>query len=192
MGVMTSSGMAFALLAESHGSVEKSRAGVTRLKLFEMYLVAAKRYRVVREGLSPGFTLVEVLVAIALIGLVFSSILSAYIMANDRAEWSTYSLAAQSVALQGIEQVRAARWDPQNWPIVDELGTTNFTQVEKLDVPMGGGAVYCTNYISISTISTWPQLRELRADCVWVLASRRAQNRGPFTNTAVSLRSPDQ
>src|SRR4051794_4549547 len=77
MGVMTSSGMAFALLAESHGSVEKSRAGVTRLKLFEMYLVAAKRYRVVREGLSPGFTLVEVLVAIALIGLVFSSILSA-------------------------------------------------------------------------------------------------------------------
>jgi prepilin-type N-terminal cleavage/methylation domain-containing protein len=140
---------------------------------------------------GPGFTIVEVLVATAIIGIVFSTVISAYTMSNDRTEWNSYSLAAQSIAQQGVEQLRAAKWDPQAFPVVDEMGATNFTQVEVLDVTPGGVAIYATNYVSISTISISPQLRQLRADCVWRLGSRRS-NAGPFTNSAITLRAPDQ
>jgi hypothetical protein len=101
-------------------------------------------------------------------------------------------LAAESLAMQGIEQARSAKWDPQAWPVVDDLGATNYTQIETLDVALSGSPVYATNYVSVSTISTSPQIRQLRADCVWVLVSRHHGASGPFTNTAVTLRASDQ
>jgi len=125
-------------------------------------------------------------------GIIMGVVVHGYVSATDRAEWSAYSLAAQSVANQGIEQVRAAKWDLQKSPIIDDLGETNFTQVERLDVPASGNPVYATNYVSVITVSTYPQLRQLRADCVWSLSSRRKSISGPFTNTAVTLRAPDQ
>jgi len=131
-------------------------------------------------------------VAIAIIGLVFASVLTSYVSATDRSEWSAYSLAAQSLASQGIEQVRSAQWVPQNWPVIDDLAGTNLVQVEQLDVAASKQIVFATNYITVTTISLSPPIRELRADCVWMLASRRPANRGPFTNTAVTLRAPDQ
>jgi type II secretory pathway pseudopilin PulG len=143
-------------------------------------------------GPYAAFTIVEVLIAVLIVSLMFGAIIYAYVGANDRAEWSAYSLAAESLATQGIEQARAAKWDPQAFPIVDDLGVTNYMQVEKLDVPASGGAVYATNYISVSTISTSPQIRQLRADCVWGLVSRHHGASGPFTNTAVTLRASDQ
>ena len=145
----------------------------------------------IKDRSSDGLTIIEVLVATAIIGIVFSTVISAYTMSNDRTEWNSYSLAAQSIAQQGVEQARAAKWDPEASSVVDELSPTNFMQVEVLDVTPGGTAIYATNYISISTVSTSPQLRQLRADCVWRLASRRS-NAGPFTNSAITLRASDQ
>jgi prepilin-type N-terminal cleavage/methylation domain-containing protein len=139
-----------------------------------------------------GFTLVEVLVAIAIVGLVFTSILTSYVSATDRSEWSAYSLAAQSLALEGIEQVRSAKWDPQAWPVVDDLGVTNLIQVEQLDVAASRQVVFATNFITVTAVPGPITMRQIRADCVWVLESRTPANRGPFTNTAVSLRAPDQ
>lgn len=144
-----------------------------------------------------GFTLVEVVVAVALITLTFAGVIYGYVRTADRAEWSSYSLAAQSLAMQGVEQARAAKWDSQAWPVVDELpvgelGVTNFMQVQELDVPVVGEPVLATNYISVTTVSVNPPLRELRADCVWALKSRPAGITGPFTNTAVTLRTADQ
>jgi type II secretory pathway pseudopilin PulG len=139
-----------------------------------------------------GFTIIEALVALFIVSMMFGTIIYAYVNANDRAEWSAYSLAAESLAMQGIEQARSAKWDPQAWPVVDDLGVTNYTQIEKLDIPLSGSPVYATNYISVSTISTSPQIRQLRADCVWVLVSRHHGASGPFTNTAVTLRASDQ
>ena len=146
----------------------------------------------IRQRQTGGFTLIEVLVALVIIGLTFGVVINTYVRATDRAEWSAYSLAAQSIAQQGIEQVRAAKWDPQNWPTVDDLGVTNFSQVEQLDIAATGASVLATNYISVTTVSTSPQLRQLRADCVWMLISRQKVVAGPFTNTAVTLRGPDQ
>jgi len=141
---------------------------------------------------EPGFTLTEVVVAVVIIALTFGMVIYGYLRTADRAEWSSYSFAAQSLAMQGIEQARAAKWDPQAWPVVDELGVTNFTQVEPLDVPVAGEPVMGTSYISITTVSIDPPLRQLRADCVWFMRPRPAKIVGPFTNTAVTLRAPDQ
>jgi prepilin-type N-terminal cleavage/methylation domain-containing protein len=141
---------------------------------------------------EAGFTLTEIVVAVAIIALTFGVVVFGYLRTADRAEWSSYSLAAQSLAMQGVEQARAAKWDPRAWPAVDDLGVTNFDRVEELSVPVAGEPVMGTNFISITTVSVNPPLRELRADCVWSLKSRPARISGPFTNTAVTLRAPDQ
>jgi type II secretory pathway pseudopilin PulG len=139
-----------------------------------------------------GFTIVEVVIAVFISTIVFATVIYAYVGANDRAEWSAYSFAAQSLATQGVEQARAAQWNPLNWPVLDDLPVTNYTQVEKLDIPASGPPVFATNYVSISTVSTSPQLRQIRADCVWMLISRYHGAAGPFTNTAVTFRASDQ
>jgi prepilin-type N-terminal cleavage/methylation domain-containing protein len=140
---------------------------------------------------APGFTLAEVVVAIAIATLSFGGVISGYVVTADRAQWSAYSLAAQSLALQGVEQARAAKWDPKAWPAVDELGVTNYTEVDMLDVPVSGQAVQATNYLSITVVSQDPPLRQLRADCVWSLPNGR-RSRGPFTNTVITYRTADQ
>src|SRR5205085_5290521 len=95
---------------------------------------------------TTAFTLTEVLVAIAIIGLVFTSILTSYVSATDRSEWSGYSLAAQSLAVQGMEQARCAKWDPQASPVVDDLGETNYTTNEQLDITASRQTIFATNY----------------------------------------------
>jgi prepilin-type N-terminal cleavage/methylation domain-containing protein len=143
-------------------------------------------------GGDAGFSLTEVVVAMVIITLTFAGVIYGYLRAADRATWSSYSQAAQSLAMQGVEQVRAAKWDPQAWPVVDDWGLTNLIQVLPLDLPVAGEQVWATNYVSVTTVSINPPLRQLRADCVWSLPYRPAGIRGPFTNTAVTLRAPDQ
>ncbi len=148
---------------------------------------------IANKGQCPGFTLPEVIVSLAVASVVFGGILLGYTLTTDRAEWSAYSLAAQSLALQGVEQARAAQWDTRTAPPVDELGVTNYNQVITLDVPVSGGnPTLATNYVSVTTISTAPMLRQLRADCVWSLPYRNSRTSGPFTNTIITLRAPDQ
>ncbi len=139
------------------------------------------------QARQVGFTLVEVVVAISLFGIIVEGVILGYTSAARRAEWSAHSLAAQSLASQGVEQARAAKWDPQAWPVVDDLPPTNFTQIDTLDIPVRGQPVYATNYIQIKAASANPPLREIRADCVWSFI-----HRGLFTNTVVTLRAPDQ
>lgn len=146
------------------------------------------------EGCSlgaRGLTLVEVVVAIALATLSFGGVVCGYMLTSDSAQWSAYSLAAQSLARQGVERARAAKWDPKAWPPVDELGITNYTEVDTLDVPVSGQVAQATNSISVTVFSQDPPLRQLRADCVWWLSNGQ-RSRGPFTNTVVTLRTTDQ
>ena len=154
-----------------------------------MCLVSRRAARQPKQ--SSGFTLAEVVVAIAIATLSFGGVIYGYVLSTDRAHWSAYSLAAQSLAMQGVEQVRAAKWDPKAWPAVDELGITNYTELDVMDVPVSGQPVLATNYISVTLVSLDPPLRQLRADCVWSLASGR-RTRGPFTNTVITLRTADQ
>ena len=136
---------------------------------------------------QTGFTLAEVIVATAIFGIVIQGIIFGYVMSSRRAEWSAHSLAAQSLASQGVEQARAAQWLPQEWPAVDDLPPTNIIQVDVLDIPFKGAPKFATNYISVTAVSTNPAVRQIRADCVWQFVSGAL-----FTNTVVTLRAPDQ
>ena len=73
-----------------------------------------------------GFTLEEVVVSVAISALTIGGVSTGYVTTTKRAEWSTYSAAAQSAALQQIEQARAAKWEPLALPATDELVGANF------------------------------------------------------------------
>jgi type II secretory pathway pseudopilin PulG len=138
--------------------------------------------------LSAAFTLVEVLISVAILTMVMAGVIYGYAQANRMAEWSAMSLAAQSYALQGLEQVRSAKWDLWANPIVDVIpAPTNFIQSDIMDVPVTGAPFYVTNYISLTQISTSPQLREVWSQCVWVFPLTGKK----FTNTVITYRAPD-
>lgn len=140
-------------------------------------------------GSESGITMVEALLAMIVGGLMMAGVTNGFIHAMKQAEWSSYSLAANSLALQRLEQTRAAKWDPLASSPVDEVVSTNFpTDIQTLDVPISKtNVVYATNYTTILTISTNPPLKMIRVDCVWRFMSRRL-----FTNTVATYRAPFQ
>jgi len=137
---------------------------------------------------AAAFTLTEVIISLVILVLVFHGILKAYTIACQRSEWSAHSLAAQSLAMQNMEAMRAGKWDPQNWPVVDEVGLTNYRRADILDVPTGTATPsYATSVVAVTTVTANPPLRQIRADCIWEFKPR-----GLFTNTVITLRAPDQ
>ena len=134
-----------------------------------------------------GFTLAEVVISTAIAGLTIGGIVYGYIFAARQAEWTGYSLAAQSLAIQRIEQTRAAVWNPYVYPVVDFLQTSNFpARIEVLDIPRSGtNLVYATNVTTIANVSLAPPLRLVRVDCSW-----KFMDHGSFTNTIITYRSP--
>jgi type II secretory pathway pseudopilin PulG len=153
-------------------------------------------------------TLVECLIAIVILTLVVGGVLNGYVQGNRIAEWSSMSLAAQSLAAQGMEQARCAQWNTQEFPYAtgpgtgDELpvGATNgatysYTNSDSvtnsdyaLDVPASGAPFSATNYVTLTTIQVAPPLRMIRSDCVWTFPATGKV----FTNTMVTYRAPDQ
>ena len=154
--------------------------------------------------LRAAFTLVEVLMSVVILTMVFAGVIYGYVQANRCAEWSSMSLAAQSLASQGMEQARAAQWNSQEWPLptnscaTDQLWvsnyvgatwTTNFTGSNyAMDIPATGAPFYATNVITITTIQITPPLRMIRSDCIWKFPSTGKI----FTNTDITYRAPDQ
>jgi type II secretory pathway pseudopilin PulG len=138
-----------------------------------------------------GMTLVEVVVALALAGLTVAGLVGGYFCSTVSAERSGLSLAANSRALERLEDTHGARWDTSSWPVVDELSQTNFPAKQViLDLSgEGPGTTYATNYTTISQISTSPQLRRIRVDCVWQFRNRQFSSL--FTNTVETCRGPD-
>ena len=148
----------------------------------------------VKAGTLSGFTLAEVIVSVVIMAIVIQGVMLGYVQSTQRAEWNARSLAAQAVASQGAEQARCAGWNAQAFPprvgpgLSDELGLTNYTKVEVLDIPRSGKPpVLATNFVSVTTVSVDPAIRQIRSDCVWNFMSR-----GMFTNTVVLLRTSDQ
>lgn len=126
--------------------------------------------------------------ATAIAAMTVAGILYGYTQSSKRAEWSSYSLAAQAMAVQRLEQTRACRWDTETG--VDQLTSANFpTQVMLMDIPViGTNGFYGTNVTTITTISaTAPMLRMIRVDCTWKFPTTGRV----FTNTVATYRSPD-
>ena len=149
---------------------------------------------------SAAFTLIEVMVAFFIFGLVTAGMIYGYVEANRIAEWSSQSLAAMSYASQGMEQLRSAQWCAEEYSTAVGQGTTdvlgpstNFIQTDYLDIPTTGALIAVTNYmtatqISGNPVSAGPPLKLLTSQVVW---SFRLTGQ-LFTNTIVTLRAPDQ
>src|SRR5262245_8991436 len=120
---------------------------------------------------NQAFTLAEVVIATCLGMITIGASIYGYVLSAKRAEWSGYSLAAQSLAMQRLEQARAVRWDPMSYLTnSDELLQANFPVISTniLDIPITGtNIVYATNTTTITTITTDPPLRMIRVDCTW-------------------------
>jgi len=137
-----------------------------------------------RQQAAAGFTLVEVVMATAILAMVFGTVLVAYTQSAHRAQWSGFSLAAQAMAVQQLEQARSGVWDPTDNPGKNEL--TNLTMIGwsyasgvwsgytnvTLNLPVSGTNVMtATNYVSVRyvTNSTSPlvYVQMVRVDTVW-------------------------
>jgi hypothetical protein len=177
------------------------------------YLPAAEpacRQKLTGAGRKKGaFTLMEVVISTAIVALVFAGIIKAYIQTGLRLEWTGYSLAAQSLALETIEQARSTLWDPTQYPPVNEIynlnlmgtatnattGTWTGYSTNTLDIPVpnGGTPVLATNYVSVqmSYVSTYTnvQMEIVEVQTVWPFI--RSGNNVYFTNTMATIISPD-
>ncbi|MSR64415.1 MAG: type II secretion system protein [Verrucomicrobiae bacterium] len=133
-------------------------------------------------------TLVEVVLAVGIFGLVFGTVLKGLVQANLRASWISFDTAASRIAEQRIEQAQNARWEPDT-PI-DEVIPSNFpTNTYVLDTNPGGSTtVLATSTIQIASVTNGTIVyKVLTSEVKWMFL-----NRGPFTNSVVTVRSPDQ
>lgn len=154
--------------------------------------------------MTAAFTLAEVLISVTILALVMSGIIYGYVAANNFAEWSSMSLAAQSLASQGMEQARCAQWNSQQYPYAsgpgtgDELAVSNVVGATwstnlsgtnyAMDIPATGSPFYATNIITLTTVQVTPPLRMIRSDCIWTFP----RTGKTFTNTVITYRAPDQ
>jgi len=158
------------------------------------------------------FTLAEVVIAIAIVAIVYGGMFMAYTQSTRRAQWTGYSLAAQALAVQQIEQARAAVWDPSK-PENDFTnlnlnsssltgGSTNYIFTgytwTNLDLPTSGGNfVTATNYVTIRMLNytniTGVQLQMVRVDTVWPFTwgSGAGTTTKLYTNTICTYEAPD-
>lgn len=171
----------------------------------------SRSFRPLRRSSAGGFTLVEVVTAIFITGLVFAGILAAYIQGARRAEWSGYSLAAQAVGLREIERAHSAVWDASSGAERNEitnLALMNFTvhpiasggvptvtgyTTNILDLPYSGSNfVIATNYVTIKrydVLLNKVRVQFMRVDTVWPFSKGQAVKY--FTNTIATYFAPD-
>jgi prepilin-type N-terminal cleavage/methylation domain-containing protein len=161
---------------------------------------------------SSGFTLAEVVMAVAIVALIFGSMMVAYMQATRRAQWSGYSMAAQGLAIQQLEQARSATWDPciptNQIFNLNLLSTSNGSASgtflggfygyswTNLDLPCSGSNyVRATNYVRVemfyaNRVSTPPvQIQMIRVDTVWPFVWNNRTNL--FTNSIATFTAPD-
>lgn len=158
-----------------------------------------------------GFTLAEVVVALAIVAMVFSGMLVAYIQAAKRAQWSGYSLAAQALAIQQIEQARCADWDPTirneitnlalinpNLSVGGQYYTFKGYSWTNLDLPTSGGKfVPATNFVRVTMIHSMQgvtaipgvNMQMIRVDTVWPFVWGGISRL--YTNTICTFVAPD-
>ncbi|HYG35469.1 MAG TPA: prepilin-type N-terminal cleavage/methylation domain-containing protein [Clostridia bacterium] len=161
-------------------------------------MILARERSYIRESArtmaTSGLTLVEVLISLSILSALFAGVLGTYVHLNYRAEWSGYSIAAQALAIQQLEQAKSAVWDPRSVPAKNEL--TNIARVTPaiLDLPISGtNVVWATNYATILSVSLGsnPPVSTylVKVDTVWPF--RWKNQVSYYTNTIAGYLAPD-
>ena len=146
--------------------------------------------RATRHPQPFAFTLVETLMSVMIITMFFATILLGYTRAAQRAQWSGYSLAAQSQTMKQLEEFRAVLWDTQAVPIVDDTTNIPSVLVLPLDLPISGtNIIYATNTATVTAITNLGNGASVK---MIVINTTWPYNGRTFTNTVVDYRAPDQ
>lgn len=145
--------------------------------------------------------------SLAIVTLLFGGILNAYIMSCRRAEWSGFSLAAQAIGIQQIEQARSAVWDYSiskneltnlsllSWTYnaSTQVGTGYSTNLLSLPVT-GTNIVVVTNFVTVKMLNlsglTNVLVQMVNVDTVWPYLTLNGTRR-LFTNRTASYFGPD-
>lgn len=143
-----------------------------------------------RQKASAAFTLVEVVMSIAILAFVMAGMIYGYVQTNYRAEWSSMSLAAQSFANEAVEQVRAAQWDYfRTYTNQIQLLPASYKVTNTMLIPSSGRTTNVVTTVTIANMSTGTApLYQFRADCVWYFS----RTGSVYTNTVITQRAPDQ
>jgi type II secretory pathway pseudopilin PulG len=156
---------------------------------------------------TAAFTLAEVVMAMAIVTLIFGGILSANVQLTKRAEWSGQSLAAQALAIQQLEQARAALWDESQskneFTNLNLLGWTYNTSTKvgkgyswaNLDLPIAGtNYIRATNYVTVTLLANITGLAAIKLQMVQVDTVWRFHGFGAtrlYTNRIATYYAPD-
>lgn len=157
---------------------------------------------------KAAFSLAEVVVAMAIVAIVLGGMTVAYTQATRRAQWSGYSLAAQALAIQTLEQARAAVWDPSiqkneltnlnlfAWSYNSGTKTMTGYSWSNLDLPISGtNFVRATNFVRVSLVdlngATNPpvKIQMVKVDTVWPFQWGNVTRY--FTNSIATYCAPD-
>ena len=173
-----------------------------------------ERIRRARREAGYVLTFWEVLIAVVIVALVFGTIINGYLAGAVKMEWTGYSLAAQSLSVQTLEQARSAVWDIAmakneltnmingknvvSWSYDSSSLTTSITLTNIMDVPWkGNNFTTATNYVTIQLVSesgtsgTLVQLQFVRVDTVWPFTGWGNHSLTFYTNTTCTYIAPD-
>jgi hypothetical protein len=156
---------------------------------------------------TAAFTLAEVVMAVAIAALIFGGIIAANVQLTRRAEWSGQSLAAQALAIQQLEQARAAVWDESltknelkslnlsDWSYNTNTGVGKGYSWANLDLPIAGtNYIRATNYVTLTLLtnvagSANVRIQMVQVDTVWRFLGFGATRL--YTNRIATYYAPD-
>jgi len=171
--------------------------------------VAGFQLRSERRPRRGGYTLVEVVFALSIMAMVFAAVMTAYVQGDYFVEQSGFSLAAQTLCVQTLEQAKACVWDPS----INKNELTNLTLMEwtynantgvgtgyctnMLDLPISGtnNVVIATNFVTVqmfylNNVSNPPvKMQMITVNTVWASLMKGVVR--VFTNTTATLLAPD-
>lgn len=174
--------------------------------------------RASRARREAGFVLSfwEVLISVVIVALVFGTIINGYLAGAVKTEWTGYSLAAQSLSVQTLEQARSAVWDIAlakneltnmiaGKNVIRSLSsynaatkTTTVVVTNLMDVPWKGtNFTIATSYITIQQVNETLApanavlLQLVRVDTVWPFTGWGNHSLIYYTNSIFTYIAPD-
>lgn len=122
---------------------------------------------------GAGFTLAEVLISIALLGMMLGGIITSYLAAAQRAEWASASAAAHRLVVMKMEQLKVAEWhelETSNWAATLDMPSSTDPEDEPIDRRPRVFLVVDREDEDFLKLTVW---------CEWHLGSRRFETPNP-------------
>ena len=153
-----------------------------------MMRVTRERGRLGTAG-AASFTLVEMLIAVALFIMAFGFIVAGLNQTMYMAVWGNYNTAASKWAQQRMEEIQNARWDPTAVPAVDQVISANFPNDTVVLENYGGAnpSLTATRTVTITPVTAGNlQYKVIQIAMSWSFRGRS------FSKTFTNIRATDQ